>query len=127
MAGGSDGSAQSTCRRRVPDKNDCLFEWACRRSLTEAETKARRLRRINAKQLRLGIEQSKWEAAVTVAKATRVAKLKRKQDRIVRRLQGYIVISDSSSSDGSDVDPPPAADSYSCTGDRNGKRPTRKW
>ena len=59
-----------------------------------------------------------------------MAKLKRKQDRIVRRLQGYIVISDSSSddgSDGSDVDPPPAADSYSCAGDRKGKGPARKW
>ena len=61
-----------------------------------------------------------------------MAKLKRKQDRIVRRLQGYILISDSSSSDrsdsdGSDIDPPPAADGYSSAGDRKGKGPARKW
>ena len=95
MAGEYDGSARSA-RRRVLDEEDRIFEWACRRSLTEAETNARGLRRLKAKQLRLGIEQSDREAA-------RVAKLKRKQDRVVRRLQGYIVISDSSSDDyGSD-------------------------
>jgi hypothetical protein len=91
-----------------------------------AETKARRLRTLNAKQLRLGIEQSERDAA----KAARVAKLKRQQDRVVRRLQGFIVIFDSSSSnrsDGSDVDPPPTADSYSSAGDRKGKGPVRKW
>ena len=123
MAGGSDESAQSARRWRVPDEEDHIFEWACRRLLTEAETKARRLRRLNAKQLRLRIEQSEWEAA-------RVAKLKRKQDRVFRHLQGYIVIFDySSSSDGSDgfdMDPPPAADSYSCASDRKGKGPARK-
>lgn len=64
--------------------------------------------RINAKALRLGIEQSEQEAA-------RVAKLKRKQDRVVRRVKGYIIISDSSDDygsdyDGSDIDPPPAAE-----------------
>ena len=50
-----------------------------------------------------------------------MAKLKRKQVRTVGCLQGYIVISDSSSDDGSngsDIDPPPAVDSYSCAGDR---------
>lgn len=102
---------QSARRRRVmpvPDEEERLLQWVYRRSLTTAETDARRIRRINAKQLQLGIEQSEREAA-------RVAKLKRKQDRIVRRLQGYIVISssDGSDSDGSDVDPPPAADAYS--------------
>lgn len=63
---------------------------------------------INAKVLRLGIEQSEREAA-------RVTKLKRKQGRIVRRVKGYIIISDSSDDygsdyDGSDIDPPPAAE-----------------
>ena len=113
----------------VPDEEEHLLQWVYRRSLTTVETDARRLQRINAKQLRLGIEQSEREAAAA-AEAARVAKLKRKQDRVVRRLQGYIVISDSSSSDGSDgsdVDPPPAADSYSCAGDRKGKGPARKW
>ena len=41
-----------------------------------------------------------------------MAKLKRQQDRVVRRLQGFIVISDSSfsdGSDGSDMDPRPSA------------------
>ena len=130
MAGGSDGSTQSAHRRRVPDEEDRLFEWACRQSLTEVEMKARRLRRVNAKQLRLGIEQSEREAAEAVAEATRVAKLKRKEDHDVRRLQGYIVISDSSDDDrcdGSNVDPPPATDSYSCAGDQKGKGPARKW
>ena len=58
-----------------------------------------------------------------------MAKLKSKQDRIVRRLPGYIVISDSSfddGSDGSDMDPPPAAHSYKCIGDRKGKGSARK-
>ena len=57
-----------------------------------------------------------------------MAKLKGKQGRIVRRLQGYIVISGFSFFDGSDsdVDPPPAADAYSCAGDRKGKVPARK-
>ena len=63
------------------------------------ETDARRLRRINAKQLRLGIEQSEREAAEAAVEAARVAKLKRKQDRVVRHLQGYILISASSSAD----------------------------
>ena len=56
-----------------------------------------------------------------------MAKLKRKKDRIIRRLQCYIVIS-SFSFDWSDsnVDPPPAAEAYSRAPNRKGKRPTRK-
>ena len=89
----------------VPDDEECLLQWVYRRLLTTAETDARRLRRINAKQLRLGIEQSEREA--------RVDKLKRKQHRVIQRLQGFIAISNFSSSDGSDGsdgDPPPATD-----------------
>ena len=56
-----------------------------------------------------------------------MAKLERKQDRIVRRLQAYIVISDPSSYDGSDIDPPPVADAYSSATDRKGKGSARKW
>ena len=106
----------------VPDDEERLLQWVYRRSLTTAKTDARRLWRINAKQLRAGIEQSELEAA-------RMAKLKRKQDRIVRRLQGYIIISsssfDASDSDGSDVDPPLAADAYSSADDRKGEGPAR--
>ena len=77
--------------------------------------------------LRIAIEQSEREAA-------RLAKLKRQQDREVRRLKCLIILSDTSdnnddrgsSSDDSD-DPPPAADAYNCAGDRKGKGPTRKW
>ena len=130
MAGEFGASAQSARRRRVPEEDDRLLEWVCRRSLIELRTNVRRLRRINAKQLRLNIEQSEREAAEAVAEATRVAKLMRKEDHDVRRLQGYIVISDSSDddrSDGSNMDPPPATDSYSCAGDRKGKGPARKW
>ncbi|EMS52722.1 Uncharacterized protein C24B11.05 [Triticum urartu] len=109
MAGRSDASAQSARRRWVPDEEDRLLEWLCHWSLTEAETKARRLRRIKAKQIRLDMK---------------VAKLKGKQDRVIRRLQSYIVVSDSYSdngSDGSNVDPPPTADSYSCIDDQKAK------
>ncbi|KAE8781275.1 hypothetical protein D1007_45516 [Hordeum vulgare] len=92
-----------------------------------AETDAQRLWRINVEQLRLGIEQSELEAA----EVERVAKLMRKQDCIVRQCHGYIVISSSScdraDSDGSDVDPPPAADGYNIAGNRKGKGSARKW
>ena len=56
----------------MPDEDERLIQWVYCRSLTTAETDARRLRRINAKQLRIGIEQSELEAA----EAARVAKLK---------------------------------------------------
>ena len=121
----------SSRRRRVmpvPDDEECLLQWVNHRLLTTAEKDARRLRRINAKQLRLGIEQSEREAAEAAVEAARVAKLKRKQDRVVRCLQGYIIIFDSSSNDGSnsDVNPPPAVDVYLSAGDPKGKGPAKK-
>ena len=48
-------------------------------------------------------------------------------------MKGLIVLTSSESDDGSytsyddDQDPPPAADAYSCTGDRKGKGPRWKW
>lgn len=54
--------------------------------LTTAEMDVRRLRRKNAKALWLAIEQPEREAA----KATRVAKLKRQQDRAIRWMKGLM-------------------------------------
>jgi hypothetical protein len=56
----------------VPDEEECLLRWMYHRSLTTAETDAGWLRRINAKQLRLGIEQSEREATEAAREATRV-------------------------------------------------------
>ena len=71
------------------------------------------------------------EAAREKAQA---AKLKREQDRAVRRMKVLIVLSDSDSDGGDrctsssdDQDPPPDADAYSCAGTRKGKGPARKW
>ncbi|KAE8768926.1 hypothetical protein D1007_59543 [Hordeum vulgare] len=100
----------------VPGKEECLLEWVYHRSFATTNTDARWFLRINVEQLRLSIQQSEREAA-------RVAKLKRKQDCIVRRLQGYIIISDSSDDD---VDQPPAVKAYTIDDDLNGKGLTRK-
>ena len=105
-----------------------------RRSLTTAETDARRLRRKNAKALRLAIEQSKREEKEAAAEKARVVRVEREQDRAVRWMKGFIVHSDSNSDGGDsytsssdDQDTPPAADAYRCAGDRKGKGPTSKW
>jgi hypothetical protein len=84
-----------------------------RRSLTTAETDARRLRRKNAKALRLTIKAS------AKAKAMRDAQ---EQERLLRRLAGEHMIK---LSDNSDDDDPLAADAY--TEDRKGKGVARKW
>ena len=103
-----------------------------RRSLTTAEMDARRLRRKNAKALRLVIEQSEREALEKAKEAARLAKLRRQQDRGVQRLKGLVIV-DSSSSDDHDSssdesdDPPPAANGYSYVGDQKGKGPAQKW
>ncbi|KAE8815262.1 Phosphorylated carbohydrates phosphatase [Hordeum vulgare] len=96
----------------MPDEEERLLRWVYLRSLTTAEMDTQRFRGINAEQLQLGTHQSEREAAEAMAEVARVAKLKRKQDRLAQRLQGDIVISDSSSSDGadSDIGPPPVAD-----------------
>ncbi|XP_044396562.1 16.9 kDa class I heat shock protein 1-like [Triticum aestivum] len=60
------------------------------------------------------------------ADAARVAKVKRKQDRIVRRLKSDIGISSSSDDDGCDNDPPPIVDTYISVDDRKGEGPARK-
>ena len=93
---------------------------------------ARHLRRKNVKALRLAIEQSEREAKEAAAEKARVARLKREQDRAVRRMKGLIVLSDSDDGDSStsssdDQDPPPATDAYRYAGDRKGKGPARKW
>ena len=112
-----------------PNEDERLLAWACRRSLATAETNARRLRQKNAMVLRLTIEQSEWEAA---AEAARLTKLKRKEDKAVRRMKGLIVMSsfdyddgnaDSSTSYSEDQDPTLAADTYNYAGDRKGKSP----
>lgn len=136
MRAASDAAARFSRRCHVmpavPDKDERLLQWVYRRSLTTTEPDTWRLRRINAKALRLNIEQSEQEAEEAAVEAVRVAKLKQKQDHIVPRLKGYIVISSSSSfddddNDGSDDDPPPTADAYISVGDRKGKRLARKW
>ena len=100
--------------------------------MVSAKSDARRLRRKNAKALRLAIEQSEREAKEAAAEKARVARLKREQDRAVRRMKGLIVLSDSDDDDSytsfdDDQDPPPAADVYSYAGDPKGKDPMRKW
>ncbi|KAE8797919.1 Phosphorylated carbohydrates phosphatase [Hordeum vulgare] len=80
--------AEQCVRRRhaieaEPDKDAQLLEWVYRRSLTTAETDARRLRRKNTKALRIAIEQSEREAAVATTEAARLAKLKRQRDKEV--------------------------------------------
>ena len=124
-----DVAEQSFRRRRglpgVPDEEKRLLAWVNCRSLTTAEIDARRLRRKNAKALRLAIEQSEREALEKAKEAARLAKLRRQQDRAVQRLKGLVIVS-SSSSDESD-DPPPAADGYNYAGDQKGKGPARKW
>ncbi|KAE8775172.1 hypothetical protein D1007_52380 [Hordeum vulgare] len=88
-----------------------------------------------SKALRLAIEQSEREAAKAAARAARVAKLKRQQDKVVRQLKGLSILfsSDSfdddyhnASFDNSD-NPPPVVDAYNNVVDRKGKRPVRKW
>ena len=98
-----------------PGKDERLLAWVYRRSLTMAETDARRLRRKNAKALRLANEQSEREAKEKATEAAWLAKLWRQQDRAVQRLKGLVIVS-SSSSDETD-DPPPAADGYNYTDD----------
>lgn len=92
----------------APNAGEHLLTTVLYRSLTTAETDARHLRRKNVKALQLGIEQSDREAkektAAATAKAVRLAK---RQNRAIRRMNGYI----SSSYDNSDVtngsdDPP---------------------
>ena len=100
-------------RSAKPNEEERLLAEVYYRSLTVAEKDAHRLRQKNAMVLQLAIEQSEWEANKAVAEAARVAKLKRQQDKSVRRLKGLVVLSssDSDSDDGStsddDQDPPP--------------------
>ena len=74
----------------VPNEDKRLLTWVNRRSLTTAEMGARRLRRKNAKALRLGLEQSTSEITERAAIAM---KLKRHQYCVIRRSMGYIVSS----------------------------------
>ena len=118
------------------DPEAMLLVSVLRRSLMTAETDARRLRRKNAKALRLAIELSKREAnkeAVVKAKATCHAK---EHDRLLHRLSGIRCGSDSdpthgctsSSDDG--ASPHPNAykeEGHSRVDDRNGEGPARKW
>lgn len=97
-----------------------------------AETDAWRLRRKNAKVLRLAIELSECEASKE-AKAARHAK---EQDHLLRRLSGLNCNSDSDLTGGStssyDDGASPHADAYMEEGhshidDWKGKEPERKW
>ena len=84
------------------NEDERLLAWVYRRSLMTAETDTRRLRRKNAKALWLVIEQSEWEAKEAVAEAARLAKLKRQQEKAIRRMKGLIILSDCDSDDGDD-------------------------
>ncbi|KAE8781721.1 hypothetical protein D1007_44996 [Hordeum vulgare] len=75
------------------------------------------------------IEQPEREAK----EADQVAKLKREQDRTVRRMKGLLLLSNSNYEDGDncassfdDQDPPPSVDGYSCPRNRKGKGWARK-
>ncbi|KAE8773097.1 Phosphorylated carbohydrates phosphatase [Hordeum vulgare] len=83
-----------------PDEDERLLTWVYHRSLVMAETNARRLRRKNAKALRLAIEQLKHATKDATTEAVRVAKLKREPDRMVRQMKGLIVLSVSDVEDG---------------------------
>ena len=89
-------------RGTEPDANvdGRLLAWVYRHTLMTTETDARRLQRKNTKALRLAIEQSEREAKEAATEKARVARLKREQDRAVRRMKGLIVLSDSDSDDG---------------------------
>ncbi|KAE8812575.1 Phosphorylated carbohydrates phosphatase [Hordeum vulgare] len=111
-----------------PDKEECHLAWVCRRSLAAVETGTRCLRWKNAKALRLAIEQSEREAKEAAKEKARLSWWKREQDRAVRRMKGFIVLSDDDSDDNDndnspddDQDPSPAADGYSCASDLKAK------
>ncbi|KAE8817281.1 Phosphorylated carbohydrates phosphatase [Hordeum vulgare] len=114
-----------------PEEDELLLAWVYHESLRTAETNARRLQQKKAKALRLGIEQSEREAKELVKEKARLMKMKREQDRVVRRINGLIVLSDSDSDDGdkdtSSPDTPPVADDYNYSNDPKGKGPARKW
>ena len=133
-----DTVEQSTHRCRGmeadPDDDARVLTWVYHLSLTTVQTDACRLRRKNAKELRLAIEQSEHELKEAATEKALVARSKREQDRAVRRMKGLIVLSDSDSDGGDnctsssdDQDPQPAVDAYRCARDREGKGPARKW
>ena len=116
-----------------PDEDVWLLAWVYCRSLTTVDIDARRLYPKNAKALRLAIEQSEREAKEKATEAARLAKLKRQQDRAIRRLKGLIIVfSSDDDDDGGSLfdesdDPPPGANGYNCAGDRKGEGPAWKW
>ncbi|KAE8780436.1 Bifunctional dihydroflavonol 4-reductase/flavanone 4-reductase [Hordeum vulgare] len=87
----------------------------------------RRLRRKNAKELRLSIEQSECGAKEEATETARLAKLRRQQDWDVPRLNGLVILSCSSNGDDHDAssdnshDPPLAAGAYSCVATKSEK------
>ena len=93
----------------------------------DREMDARRLRRKNAKALRIAIEQSERKAAEAAAEAARLAKLKRQQDREVRRLKGLVILSDSDSDDGDDDVDERGGGAATRGGACAGARPGRQW
>ena len=70
----------------MPDEEEWLLAWVYFLPLTPVEM---------TKALRLAIEHSERKAKEAVAEKARVARLKREQDRAVRRMKGLIVLSDS--------------------------------
>ncbi|KAE8821710.1 Phosphorylated carbohydrates phosphatase [Hordeum vulgare] len=105
------------------EKDERLLAWVYHRSLTTAETDTRRLRWKNAKALRLAIEYSEREAKELEEENVRLTKMKREQDRVVPRMKGLIILSDSDSDDSCTLssDPPPTTDGYSCASDPKGQ------
>ncbi|KAE8792905.1 Bifunctional dihydroflavonol 4-reductase/flavanone 4-reductase [Hordeum vulgare] len=102
--------------------------------MTEADTC--RLRRKNAKALRLTIEKSERGTKDAAEEVYRYAEPKRQQDRAARPLKELNVLSDfdsddgddhSSTSDDGDQDPLPARDAYSRAGDPKCKGSVHKW
>ena len=85
------------------------------RSLTTAETSARPLQRKNAKALCLGLEASERLARENETAAAKAVHHVKEQQRLLRRLSGYISSASESGTTSSDGDhnDPPAVDAYS--------------
>lgn len=105
-----------------------------RRSLTSAETDARRLQHKNVMALWLGIEVSKRLARENEIAKTRAEHHTKEWDRAIHRLSGYISSTSDISTTGTknDDEDPPSADAYTQqmyhrSGYCKGKGPDKKW
>ncbi|KAE8779032.1 hypothetical protein D1007_47986 [Hordeum vulgare] len=114
------------------DPEDALLAGVLRRLLRTTETDARRLRRKNAKALRLAIQLSEREAAKEAAAKTKADRHAKEQDRPLHRLSGIRCSSDKDDNDvsttsgsGDDDGASPHADAYRGGAQRRG-RPEEK-